>query len=40
MQGVSSEKFGAYLLEKYSLPAGRAAGAGQLGAPAVKALRE
>src|SRR5580693_2317685 len=40
MQGVSSEKFGAYLLEKYSLPAGRAAGAGQAGAPAVKALRE
>src|ERR1700675_1209117 len=40
MQGVSSEKFGAYLLEKYSLPAGRAAGAGQFGAPAVKALRE
>jgi len=34
MQGASSEKFGAYLLEKY-LPAGR--GAGQ---PAVKALRE
>src|SRR6202035_120547 len=40
MQGVSSEKFGAYLLEKYSLPAGRAAGAGQPGTPAVKALRE
>ena len=40
MQGESSEKFGAYLLQKYSLPAGRAAGAGQLGAPAVKALRE
>jgi general secretion pathway protein E len=40
MQGLSSEKFGAYLLEKYSLPAGRAAGAGQSGAPAVKALRE
>jgi general secretion pathway protein E len=40
MQGVSSEKFGAYLLEKYSLPAGRAGGAGQSGAPAVKALRE
>src|ERR1700719_220656 len=40
MQGVSSEKFGAYLLEKYSLPAGRGAGAGQSGAPAVKALRE
>jgi general secretion pathway protein E len=40
MQGVSSEKFGAYLLEKYSLPAGRSAGAGQSGAPAVKALRE
>src|ERR1700734_2518354 len=38
MQGVSSEKFGAYLLEKYSLPAAaRGAGAGQ---PAVKALRE
>jgi general secretion pathway protein E len=40
MQGVSSEKFGAYLLEKYSLPAGRATSAGQFGAPAVKALRE
>src|SRR5271170_8034859 len=40
MQGVSSERFGAYLLEKYSLPAGRGAGAGQGGAPAVKALRE
>src|ERR1700719_564886 len=40
MQGVSSEKFGAYLLEKYSLPAGRAAGAGRPGVPAVKALRE
>jgi general secretion pathway protein E len=40
MQGVSSEKFGAYLLEKYSLPAGRAVGVGQSGAPAVKALRE
>ena len=40
MQGVSSEKFGAYLLQKYSLPASRAAGAGQSGAPAVKALRE
>ena len=40
MQGVSSEKFGAYLLQKYSLPAGRAAGVGQPGAPAVKALRE
>src|SRR6202047_2784856 len=40
MQGVSSEKFGAYLLEKYSLPAGRAASVGQSGAPAVKALRE
>jgi general secretion pathway protein E len=40
MQGVSSEKFGAYLLQKYSLPAGRAGGAGQSGAPAVKALRE
>src|SRR6202161_373837 len=39
MQGVSSEKFGAYLLEKYSLPAGRAAGTGQSGAPAVTALR-
>src|ERR1700685_2317517 len=39
MQGVSSEKFGAYLLEKYSLPAGRAAGAGQFGAPAVNASR-
>src|ERR1700688_2872993 len=40
MQGESSEKFGAYLLEKFSMPAGRAAGAGQSGAPAVKALRE
>jgi general secretion pathway protein E len=40
MQGVSSEKFGAYLLEKYSLPAGRAVGVGQPGTPAVKALRE
>jgi general secretion pathway protein E len=40
MQGVSSERFGAYLLEKYSLPAGRAAGVGQGGVPAVKALRE
>src|SRR3984885_6908741 len=40
MQGVSSEKFGAYLLEKYSLPAGRAAGTGRPGVPAVKALRE
>src|ERR1700692_4221085 len=40
MQGVSSERFGAYLLEKYSLPAGRGAGTGQSGAPAVKALRE
>ena len=40
MQGVSSEKFGAYLLQKYSLPGGRAAGVGQPGAPAVKALRE
>jgi len=40
MQGASSAKFGAYLLEKYSLPAGRAAGVGQSGAPAVKALRE
>jgi general secretion pathway protein E len=40
MQGVSSERFGAYLLEKYSLPAGRGAGAGQGGVPAVKALRE
>src|ERR1700726_4376722 len=40
MQGVSSEIFGAYLLDKYSLPAGRAVGAGQPGAPAVKALRE
>jgi general secretion pathway protein E len=40
MQGVSSERFGAYLLEKYSLPAGRAVGVGQSGAPAVKALRE
>src|ERR1700680_1374835 len=40
MQSVSSEKFGAYLLEKYSLPAGRAASVGQSGVPAVKALRE
>jgi len=40
MQGVSSEKFGAYLLEKYSLPAGRGAGTGLSGAPHVKALRE
>jgi general secretion pathway protein E len=40
MQGVSSERFGAYLLEKYSLPAGRGAGTGLSGAPAVKALRE
>jgi len=40
MQGVSSEKFGAYLLQKYSLPASRAAGVGQAGAPVVKALRE
>src|ERR1700732_171891 len=40
MQGVSSEKFGAYLLEKYSLPAGRGAGTGLSGTPAVKALRE
>ena len=40
MHGVPSEKFGAYLLEKYSLPAGRGASAGQSGAPAVKALRE
>ena len=37
MQGVTSEKFGAYLLEKYSLPV---AARGQPGAPAVKALRE
>ena len=37
MQGVSSEKFGAYLLQKYSLPAGRAASSGQA---AVTALRE
>ena len=36
MQGVSSEKFGAYLLDKYSFPA---AVRGP-GAPAVKALRE
>jgi general secretion pathway protein E len=40
MQGASSEKFGAYLLRKYSLPSSRAAGTGQSGAPAVKALRE
>jgi general secretion pathway protein E len=38
MQGVSPEKFGAYLLEKYSLPG--AARIGQAGAPAAKALRE
>src|SRR5258708_39873940 len=37
MQGVTSERFGAYLLEKYSLPV---AARGQPGAPAVKALRE
>ena len=37
MQGESSERFGDYLLEKYSLP-GAARGAG--GQPAVKALRE
>jgi general secretion pathway protein E len=35
MQGISSEKFGAYLLGKYPLPGGRVAGQ-----PAVKALRE
>jgi general secretion pathway protein E len=40
MQGASREKFGAYLLEKYSLPAIARGGAGQPGAPAVKALRE
>jgi general secretion pathway protein E len=41
MQGVSPEKFGAYLLEKYSPPAAaRGAAAGRSGAPAVKALRE
>jgi general secretion pathway protein E len=40
MQGVSSEEFGAYLREKYSLPAGRGAGTGLSGAPHVKALRE
>src|ERR1700681_2929297 len=40
MQGVSSERFGAYLLQKYSLPAGRAASVGQSGVPAVKALRD
>jgi general secretion pathway protein E len=40
MQGLSSEKFGAYLLEKYSLPAGRGVGTGLSGAPHVKALRE
>src|ERR1700751_521585 len=40
MQGVSSEQFGAYLLEKYSLPAGRGAGTGLSGAPHGKALRE
>jgi general secretion pathway protein E len=41
MQGVSPERFGAYLLEKYSLPAAaRGTAAGRSGAPAVKALRE
>src|ERR1700730_11737571 len=40
MQGVSSEKFGAYLLDKYSLPSSRAAGARQPMPPAVRALRE
>jgi len=41
MQGVSSEKFGAYLFEKYSLPAtARGPAFSQPGAPAVKALRE
>jgi general secretion pathway protein E len=41
MQGVSPEKFGVYLLAKYSLPAAvRGASAGPNGAPAVKALRE
>jgi general secretion pathway protein E len=38
MQGASPEKFGAYLLEKYSLPPG--ARALQAGAPAIKALRQ
>jgi general secretion pathway protein E len=41
MQGVSPERFGAYLLEKYSQPvAARGAAAGRSGAPVVKALRE
>jgi general secretion pathway protein E len=41
MQGASRETFGAYLLEKYSLPAAaRALANAQSAAPAVKALRE
>jgi general secretion pathway protein E len=41
MQGVLPEKFGAYLLEKYSLaPGGRVLHVGQSDIPAVKALRE
>ena len=41
MQGVSPEKFGAYLLEKYPLPAAAARMAAEKpGTPAVKALRE
>ena len=41
MQSVSPEKFGTYLLEKYSLaPGGRVLHAGQSDVPAVKALRE
>src|SRR5215472_12668755 len=41
MQGLSPEKFGAYLLEKYPLPAAAARMAAEKsGTPAVKALRE
>src|SRR3984957_7374316 len=41
MQGVSPDKFSAYLSEKYSLaPGGRMLHAGQTGAPANRALRE
>jgi len=41
MQGPSPEKFGAYLLEKYPLPAAAARMAAEKpGTPAVKALRE
>jgi general secretion pathway protein E len=41
MQGASRETFGAYLLEKYSLPAAaRGLANAQSAAPAVKALRE